>query len=306
MKSKKILILGCNGFLGSKLSFFLVKQKYQLIGIGRSKQTFFDSNFSYIKSSLQDTQKIFDELKNETIDTIIITASNLVPSSGHEEFVKEVNQIIYPTIELLKLLSVRNKKICVILISSAGTLYRDSSKKISETSQIHPTTYYGYSKQIFESELIKIANKLKFNYLILRASNIFGNDITKKHDQGIVEIFSRLIKEEKEISIFGNGNIKRDYIYIEDFCIVLDKLLKKRALNKIINVASGFSLSINAVIKLIEQAYNKKAIKNSVQVAEGIKKDIVIDNSLLKKITGHKFMNLKDVLIKFIAENPDL
>ena len=61
------------------------------------------------------------------------------------------------------------------------------------------------------------------NYSIFRLSNPYGPYQNTLKDQGIIGIFIRKFIENGEITIWGDGNIIRDYIYIDDVIEILNR-----------------------------------------------------------------------------------
>ena len=56
-------------------------------------------------------------------------------------------------------------------------------------------------------------------------------------------------------SVWGNGEGAKDYIYIEDFCNILFELLDSKVYNKVLNVGSGETVSLNTILRIIKSYY---------------------------------------------------
>lgn len=56
-------------------------------------------------------------------------------------------------------------------------------------------------------------------------------------------------------SVWGNGEGTKDYIYIEDFCNILFELLDSKVYNKVLNVGSGETVSLNTILRIIKSYY---------------------------------------------------
>ena len=95
------------------------------------------------------------------------------------------------------------------------------------------------------SEKICQMYKNKMNILIIRPGNIFGPhdkfDVVKSK---VIPSLIRKFETKKIIEIWGNGKDIKDFIYIEDFVTILLKLINKPFNFKILNVASGKSISL--------------------------------------------------------------
>ena len=140
------------------------------------------------------------------------------------------------------------------IFASSASVYGDTgNKRINEKFRLQPKHYYGYTKYIGE-EIIRSYLKINnINYTILRFFNIFG-----PKSNAAVGTFLAQKLQNKKITIFGNGKQMRDFLYVEDVCEVIYKILKsKRAQNKIYNLASGQPTSIREICNLISENKNK-------------------------------------------------
>ena len=148
----------------------------------------------------------------------------------------------------------------IVFISSGGTVYGDQNlESISEQSSTDPLSSYGIVKLAMEKYIQLYSKLYGVNYSIFRLSNPYGPYQNTLKDQGIIGIFIRKFIENGEITIWGDGNIIRDYIYIDDVIEILNRDLMKNIDNNILlNLGSGKGSSINEILNLIERISNKK------------------------------------------------
>ena len=138
-----------------------------------------------------------------------------------------------------------------------------------ESSKIHPSSYYGITKQVQE-QMIIMATKLKnINGYALRYQNVFGPGQSLKNPYtGILSIFCRLALHNEEINVFEDGNESRDFVFIDDVVEAWKLCLKKNKTNQIFNIASGkatkFSTIINNLIKIIKPDQNVRVIQKGI------------------------------------------
>ena len=93
-----------------------------------------------------------------------------------------------------------------------------------------------------------------FNYLILRLSNPYG-PYHYSQKQGVINIALERAMKNDSFSVWGNGEGTKDYIYIEDFCNILFELLDSKVYNKVLNVGSGETVSLNTILRIIKSYY---------------------------------------------------
>ncbi len=251
------LLLGGTGFIGRHLSDELIRQGEHplMYGITNTPETF--SQYEWIEGKLDELDKIEEIFKNYSIKRVIHLVSTIWPNSPKEQIEVENKNVILPTFEIIKLM--KNYQITeFVFFSSGGTVYGKSYHKESfkEDHVLDPINYYGEVKVLLENDLKNICKSLDINLLIVRPSNPFG---TFSHaTQGFIPIAINKILKNEEITIFGDGNIIRDYIPIQVMCEYIIKLcLKDKRNYQIYNIGSGFGLSLNQVIESLKTISNE-------------------------------------------------
>ena len=86
--------------------------------------------------------------------------------------------------------------------------------------------------------------------LIVRLSNPYGA-YHYSMKQGVINIAMTKALRNETLQIWGDGNDKKDYIYVEDFVDILFKLLDKGVSNQVINIGSGTLLSVNEIANAV-------------------------------------------------------
>ncbi len=288
MKISKILIIGASGFIGSELTKTL-NSNYKIFKISKK------SRFNY---RLKETKKIIKLIDKYKIDTVLHSASKLFSLSNKKNYLIEKKKIINPSKKIFSYLAKEDKNL--IFISSAGTIYGDQ-KYVTENSELKPKNYLGKSKKELEKFILGLHETQKLNYLILRPSNVYGKKKNINSKQGLIEIVVNKLKKKKKIKIRNEGKDSRDYLFINDFCEVVKKLFKKKIINEIVNISSGYNYKTIQVVKKIEDSLKQKA-KIEIIKKRNIKdvKNISISNKKVKILINHNFKNLKKGLKLFI------
>jgi len=118
--------------------------------------------------------------------------------------------------------------------------------------------------------------------------------------QGVINVALEKAMQGETLSIWGDGNGRKDYIFVEDFAKILFLLLDKwdATMGQVINVASGQLLSVNNIVHEIKQI-----IPSFEWTYEDAQKFDVgrfsLDTSKLKFIIGeYPFVSLAEGLIK--------
>ena len=118
--------------------------------------------------------------------------------------------------------------------------------------------------------------------------NPYGLEINKKKRQGIIPIFTEKIIKGESIEIWGNGENRRDYIYIDEVIDAIEAVYSYRGEYRIFNVGTGSSCSTREIIEQIESVVGKRA---QIVYGERRKCDLQesqLDVSLIYKECGWK------------------
>lgn len=134
-----------------------------------------------------------------------------------------------------------------IIFTSSGAVYGEPANGLlsCETDNPSPNTLYGISK-LYAEEYIKYSG---VRYIILRFSNIFGPGSNK----GVVYNFIKSAKDKSQISIFGTGNQKRNFLFINDAIESIIQSVRYNGNSQIINVADSKLYSLIELAELLEE-----------------------------------------------------
>ena len=268
----KICIFGAASFIGTNLSLELSKNNHlRLIDINKDYFINNISNSEIIEDKL-DSNTNFDKLLDGQ-DIVYHLFSTNNPSSSNIDFEKEIMPNIEFSIRLLES-CVKNNIKKVIFISSGGAIYdKDEKCPLKEDSKVNPKSTYGLQKLMIEKLLYLYNFKYDLDYKIVRLSNPYG----PYQRPGILGVVSTSIYNalnDKEITIYGDGKIVRDFIYIDDAIRGIINISNSKTNTRIYNLGTGIGTSINDMLMIIEKVLNKKL---NVKYSESRKIDYKIN-----------------------------
>lgn len=243
--SNKILILGGNGFLGKNLVRKL-SQSFDVVVV--DSYTTGCECVSY-NLSLVNLNDIYTVIDKEKPDVLINLVSSIGPGSTEEDYIKDHKMVYEPCEELLNKLN--NDSIKYIYFSSGGAVYGNGEGCVNEDSDLNPISYYGKSKKDMEIQTKRFASA-GLKYLIIRPSNPYGHGQNIHGRQGIIANTIGKIKDGTDIEIWGDGENRKDYIYIDDFVEYIDLLIKKDEWNQVYNIGSGVTTSVNEIMDIFK------------------------------------------------------
>jgi GDP-L-fucose synthase len=301
---KKILIAGGSGLLGSSLTYLAHKKGYKVLS----------SYFSKIQNkSLKKIYKKFNFLSfndclkaTKKIDCAILCAvdatgvENMMIGNLYEQNLKNI--IIRSNFfEACRLNDVKN----VVWVSSS-TIYQPKNRKISEKEinlNLKPYEIYGSIGIAYRyiEQLVNYYNeKYKMKIKVVRTSSIYGPyDNFSEQKSHVVPGLIKKVFKDKKLKVWGDKNVVRDFIYVDDLAEAVLRLLNKNLKSPI-----NFSLGQGCSIKKLAQKINKISKRNIDIVYEknmpSSAKFRVLDNRLSDKTIRINKHNLDQGLKKTI------
>ncbi|GMR13287.1 MAG: SDR family oxidoreductase [Gemmatimonadota bacterium] len=148
----------------------------------------------------------------------------------------------------------------VIYVSSGGVIYGEPEQvPTPETAPKLPLSPYGVAKLAGEHYLHYYREIHGIDYVALRYANVYGPRQDPHGEAGVVAIFSQRLIGEEELTIFGDGEQTRDYVFVKD---VVSANLKAADLDipggdgldaVAFNVGTGRGTSVNRLADLLEE-----------------------------------------------------
>ena len=266
----KILVTGSSGFIGFHLVKKLLSKGHEVIGIDNHND-YYDPKLkerrlnllqsNNFKFYLQDINDI--NIKEKKIDIAI----NLAAQAGVR--VKKEKEYLYKhsNIDGFKAFCsfCEQKKIQKIIYASSSSVYSDNHTKkfIEQTTNLAPKSKYGLSKLGNESYASIFSNSTNISTIGLRFFSVYGP--WGRPDMAYY-LFTSSITNDKKIHLNNNGNMFRDWTYIDDVINGIIESMKyllsenKQVKNKIINLGNDTPVETKKLLCMLERKLNKKAV----------------------------------------------
>jgi UDP-glucose 4-epimerase len=283
---KNCIIYGGGGFIGSHLCEELLEKNYNVtifdkINFSKDNLKSFKDKIKIIEGDFNNEYDLLSSL--DGIDYVFHLVSSTLPASSNDNPVYDVESNLVSTLRLLQ--DVVNRKIKkVVFVSSGGTVYGiPKSTPISEDHIRQPICSYGIIKKTIEDYLYMFNYLYNLDYTVFRLANPYGERQNPLYAQGVIPVFLKKILLNEEIVIWGDGSVRRDYIYIKDAILPLVNSIEHKSENKVFNLGSGVGYSVNELLEMIKKVTK---IEAKVKYVAGRKLDVpvsVLDISLLKK-----------------------
>ncbi len=257
---RRCILFGSNGFIGRNLTKKLRKNNIDILEIT-------SKNIDLTKES--NIGKISKIIKPKDI---IIMLSALTPDRGRDLNTYFLNiQMIRNLVEAIK----QKSDINHFIYFSSDAVYSFKETLINEQTPVTSSDYYSLM-HLTREEIIK--NEIKFPYLIVRPTLVFGSGDT--HNSYGPNRFIRGFLKDNKITLGGQGEETRDHIYINDLVEMINLMIVYRSVGTI-NLATGNSISFLSIAKKISNFFSDSKINFSERNNEITYRRF--DTSLFKK-----------------------
>jgi UDP-glucose 4-epimerase len=252
MKKYKILVTGAAGFLGSHLSEKLADRGHSVIGIDNMKGGYKDNipkNISFFEIDCCDYTSVKQIMRGvEVVYHCAATAHEGLSVFSPFEITKN-NYLASVSIFSAAI----NEKVKRIIFCSSMARYGDQTTPFLETMKPKPVDPYAISKVAAENVLINLCELNHIEWVIAVPHNIIGP--RQRYDdpfRNVVSIMINRMLQGKAPIIYGDGEQKRCFSYIDDCLNCLLPMLDQDNLNKqIINIGPDEELvTINKVAEI--------------------------------------------------------
>jgi len=274
-------ITGIAGFIGSNLADDLLSDPQNfIIGIDNFDNFYAKeiklkniegakkfNNFIFFEGDIKNYFELVKIVKNFKIDQVIHLAGNAGVRPSILNPVKYIENNLIGTINILEIC--KNFQIPKLIFASSSSVYGEmKSLPFNEDMNLfQPISPYASSKLAGEHICYTYSHLYDINIIVLRFFTVYG--MRQRPDLAIHK-FCKLIHENKEIEMYGNGNTKRDYTFIEDIIMgICGAINYNKSKYEIFNLGGSRPIELSYLLKLIEFNLQKKALVKRCQTQIG-------------------------------------
>lgn len=309
----KVLVTGAAGFIGFYLCKALMERELQVVGIDNLND-YYDvelkkdrlailaehekkHNFEFIKLALEDRVSISELFQSYNFDVVV----NLAAQAGVRYSIE--NPHAYIDSNLVGFVNIlegcKNTKVKHLVYASSSSVYGMNIKQPFNTDDCvdYPISLYAATKK--SNELMAHTYSHLYNLPVtgLRFFTVYGP--MGRPDMAYFK-FTKAIIEGKEINVYNNGDMKRDFTYIDDIVEGIVRVIYKTpaqkssditlstAPYKIYNIGNNQPITLRQFIKAIEDACGIKAKEKLMEMQDGDVPITYADVDDLIRDTGFK------------------
>lgn len=285
----KFLTTGGCGFIGSHIVEELVRRKEKVVVLDNLSSGYlkniepFRDKIKFIKGDV--TNKTDVEKAVKGADFVLHLAASLSVVESVEKPEKYIKNNIVGTNNIL-LASVKYKIKKVVFSSSCSVYGTADEFPTPETYQGVKLSPYAITKYTGEDLCRYYSSVFSLKTVVLRYFNVYGvrQDASSSY-AGVIPIFSKLMSQDKQPIIFGDGKQTRDFVSVKDVALAnINACNIDKANTQTINIGSGEEISVNDLYKKIAKLLNFKLLPNYQKARSGESSRALGELSKMKKI----------------------
>jgi len=316
----KILITGTAGFIGYHLAQRLIAEGHATVGLdnindyydvrlkyarllatgisqtdieyGRLIQSATNQNYRFIKLNLEDRHPLEVLFEKEHFDTVI----NLAAQAGVRYSLE--NPYTYIDCNIVGFTNIleccRHNAIKHLVYASSSSVYGNSDQvPFSEEARVdYPVSLYAATKKANELMAHTYSHLFHLPTTGLRFFTVYGP--YGRPDMALF-LFARAITDGKPIQVFNNGDLSRDFTYIDDIVEGIVRIIdhipteaNTHPYYQLFNIGHSQPVHLMDFIRTIEASLRKKAILEMLPMQLGDVKTTYADTSALEKAVNYK------------------
>ena len=319
----KYLVTGAAGFIGNFVAERLCLLGHEVIGLdnlndyydpalklARLKRIEHFNNFSFIKMELADREAIADLFANEKFERVIHLAAQAGVRYSIENPMAYIDSNVVGMATILE--GCRHNNVKHLIYASSSSVYGANTKiPFAEEDRVdHPVSLYAATKKSNELMAHTYSHLYSLPTTGLRFFTVYGP--WGRPDMAPF-LFTDAIANDREIKVFNNGEMQRDFTYIDDIvegiiriqdhvpCVKSGHTKEGSQYYRLFNIGNNQPVQLESFINTIENALAKKANKKYLPMQDGdVVRTYADIEELNKQIDFKPETNLQDGINKFV------
>ena len=255
MKGSRSVVTGGAGFIGSNLVDHLVRIGHKVnvldnfvsgkkINLAHHKK----KDVKIIRVDISKSKNLDKYFKKVDYVFHLAGLAEIIPSIKNPK--KYFNTNVLGTLKVVE--AAKRAGVKKLIYAASSSCY-GSPKNLptSEKEKIDIKHPYGLTKFLGEQLVLKYATNFNMPNISFRFFNVYGSRVNMSGQYSAV--FGNFLKQKKNnkpLTIVGDGKQTRDFIHVDDLTNAFIKVAKSRLVNKIYNLGSGKEISINKIANL--------------------------------------------------------
>ena len=150
-----------------------------------------------------------------------------------------------------------------VIFASTAAAYGDVKEDdlpVREAQPTEPMSFYGLSKLAVEKYLDMYHAVYGLEYVILRFANVYGERQGDGGEGGVISIFAKAMAEGRDITIYGDGEQTRDFVYAGDIAEGIVAALQTEEVNAAYNLSTQTETSLRELVSLLSEICGREIV----------------------------------------------
>ena len=256
-----ILVTGGAGFIGSHLVRQLLDAQHTVVVLDNmstgSVEHLSGLDIVLWQQDVRDSE-IVQQIVFENFDVIVHLAAQTMVDVSIKEPVFDASENIMGTLNVLEAAKQCGAR---VIFASTAAAYGDVAETdlpVKESQALHPQSFYGLTKVGAEKYLQLYHDIYGLDYVVCRFANVYGERQGDKGEGGVISIFAKRIAAGEDITIFGDGEQTRDFIYAGDIARGICKAITTEHVNTVYNLSTQTEISLLHLVKVMSDIMGEK------------------------------------------------
>ena len=251
----RILVTGGAGFIGSHVVDRCLAEGHEVAvvdNLSTGSRENLNPTAAFFEADIRDADGMERTIAQQRPQVIIHHAAQMDVrrSVAHPIFDAETNVI--GSLNLL-MVALKHGVRRFVYASTGGAIYGDTDNRPTpEDHPPNPISPYGVSKHTVEHYLHLYHVNEGLGYMALRYANVYGPRQNPHGEAGVVAIFAGLMLAAKQPTIFGDGTMTRDYVYVDDVVEGVWGAVESDA-NEVLNIGTGVETSVLGIFNSLKK-----------------------------------------------------
>lgn len=285
----RVLVTGGAGFIGSHLCERLLAEGHEprvLDNLSTGKRANLPSGkIDFIEGDIRNRDQVNSAVAG--CDAIVHLAAVASVQATIDDPVGTHGANFVGTLNLLE--AARQSRVRRFLYASSAAVYGDSAAlPVGEDEVLRPLSPYAADKLAGEHYLFFYARKHDLAATAFRFFNIYGprQDPSSPYS-GVISIFVDRAKMGEPVTLYGDGEQTRDFVYVADLAGILCRALSQPALNgQAVNVGRGTECSLLALLQELQRLYGRSIERRHEPARVGDIRRSCADVTKLRRFLG--------------------
>jgi len=248
-----VLVTGGAGFIGTNFLAHLANRsdvKVRVLdneSLGK-REHIASYTCEFIEGDIRSIDDVSSAL--EGVDMVVHLAADTRVMDSIEDPTKNFEHNVLGSFNLLKTMKEKgiDRLVCA---STGGAIIGDVPPPVHENMVPRPASPYGASKLALEGYCSAFSQSYGMSCLALRFSNVYGPH--SYHKGSAVAAFMRKILRGETITVYGDGNQTRDFVYSTDIAAAITMALENSSVSGVLQLGTGVETSVNQLLEILRE-----------------------------------------------------